>query len=249
MDLSLEQEIATEIAQHVGAKLVEWQSDIKTVERKDASNSYVTKADRKAQQLIVEQLSAQFPDDSFLGEENSLEPDGEDRVWIIDPIDGTTNYVRGYPAYTVSIALRHNDEYIVGVIYNPVTDECFTAAKGDRAQRNGQAISVSTTDDLKEALLTTYKSDVQALQQLQNQIKNIRVTGTAALDAAHVAAGWSDAYLDNVIHEWDIAAAACIIQEAGGKVRIRQGNEERGHVHFLGTNQQLFDSLKELVQQ
>lgn len=244
-----ELQTATEIAKEAGKQARKWQNQLENVRYKEDSLSYVTEADTQTQQLIVSRLQKAFPEDGFLGEEDNLEPNGEDRVWVIDPIDGTNNYIRGYPHYCVSIALREGNEYVVGVIYDPLNNELFTGSKGNVAQLNGEHISVADTGKLSDALLSAYKSDADIFQELKDRIRNIRVTGTAALDAAYVAAGRSDIYIDNHIHEWDIAAAACIVQEAGGRTIIRKGDNDRGHVHFLATNSQLFDTMKDFIQE
>lgn len=193
----------------------------------------VTEADHKAEQKIKEVLEGAFPGYGMLAEEGGRLSDGGEFRWIVDPLDGTTNYVHGLPIFATSIALEREGEVLLGVVYDPMADELFAAERGDGAALNGHPIRVSDTDELKQALVATGlphdHQDVPAALDLFGRFavltRSLRRLGSAALDMCYVAAGRLDGYYERGIKAWDIAAGSLILEEAGGKATDYQGRE------------------------
>jgi myo-inositol-1(or 4)-monophosphatase len=196
--------------------------------RAKAKNDFVTQVDRAAEDAIIDILRKAYPDHAILGEESGELPSatGEYR-WIIDPLDGTTNFIHGFPQYCVSIAVQHRGATAHGVVYDPARNELFTASKGGGAFLDDKRIRVTKCDQLKDALVGTgfpfkevARIDVY-LKQLEAIMKNsagVRRAGAAALDLAYVAAGRMDAFWEVGLSAWDMAAGALMIKEAGGLV-------------------------------
>jgi len=187
-------------------------------------NDFVTEVDRKAEQEIIAILHKAYPDHAILAEESGSQS-GNDFEWIIDPLDGTTNYLHGLPQYAVSIALRHRGRLMHGVIYDPMRHELFTATRGGGAMLNERRIRVSNRRTLEGALLGTgfpFKSQqhmdsyLQMFRLLFQQTAGIRRAGSAALDLAYVASGRFDGFWEIGLKVWDMAAGVLLIQEAGG---------------------------------
>ena len=192
----------------------------------------VTEADKGAEALIADRLRAAFPDHRLLGEEGARGAEDRDQEaaspygWLVDPLDGTTNYAHGLPHFAVSIALEHAGLPLVGVVYDPIRDELFVAQRGKGATCNGLPIRVSTNDQLVRALLATGFSydltqrgaQVAAWRAFLTQVQAIRQTGSAALNLCYVAAGRLDGYWERPLFPWDMAAGALIVAEAGGRV-------------------------------
>ncbi len=196
-----------------------------TVDQK-CKNDYASEVDRMAEREIINIIKAAYPDHAILAEESG-EHKGNDFVWVIDPLDGTTNFLHGFPQYAVSIALKHKGRLEVGVIYDPLRDELFTAKRGGGAMLNNRRLRVTNQNGLKGALLGTgfpFKTDkhldayVGMFKALTTECAGIRRAGSAALDLAYVAAGRLDGYWEIGIMEWDMAAGILIIKEAGGVV-------------------------------
>ena len=190
----------------------------------------VTESDLAAERLIVERIRSYYPRHDILAEESGTsahEGAGESAYkWIIDPLDGTTNYAHGYPCFCVSIALEEEGELVIGVIYDPTRDELFAAERGGGATLNGRRIRVSETSDLNEALLCTgYPYDVRGRGNFAHNFTNfimhaqsVRRDGSAALDLAYVACGRFDGFWEEGLRPWDVAAGVVLIKEAGGHV-------------------------------
>ncbi len=187
----------------------------------------VTNFDIQAQGMIFDHLSKCFPDHDYLAEEGLSQKKGAEFRWIIDPLDGTTNYAHSFPVFTVSIALEKGEEVILGLVYDPMREEVFSAEKGEGAFLNGRKIKVSSVDDLDKSLLATgfpydlRTSDVNNITHFNNfliRVQGIRRCGSAALDLCYVACGRFDGFWELKLSPWDMAAGALIVQEAGGRI-------------------------------
>jgi myo-inositol-1(or 4)-monophosphatase len=189
-------------------------------------NDYASEIDRAAEREIISIIKTAYPDHAILAEESG-EQAGNESVWIIDPLDGTTNFLHGFPQYAVSIALKVKGKLEVGVIYDPLRDELFTAKRGGGAMLNNRRLRVTKQNTLKGALLGTgfpFKTDTHLnaymgmFRSLTTECAGIRRAGAAALDLAYVAAGRLDGFWEIGIMEWDMAAGILMIKEAGGVV-------------------------------
>ena len=221
-DLNRFADVAEQAARRGGEVLAEW-SEKFTVSEKSRAN-LVTEADFASQEAIHALIKKAFPDHGFLGEEDLTENDDAEFQWVIDPLDGTSNYVHGFPYYCVSIALEQNGELIVGVIFDPNRNELFRATKNNGATLNGNAIKPSVVDSLSEtfavaSLPVGAGPENPAMARFMNAIPHVQTvqrTGSAALNLAYVACGRIDAYWSTSLKPWDVAAGAIIVEEAGG---------------------------------
>ena len=181
---------------------------------KKGPTDFVTNSDLKVEKIIIDELKKARPNFSFITEENGVENNKDTKnTWIIDPIDGTTNFLHGIPHFAISIALKSNDEIISGVIYDPIKDEMFYAEKDNGAFFNNQRIRVSKKKEINGCLFATGGDHSKIKIDLP-----IRKSGSAALDMAYVAAGRYDGYFQNNLNLWDIAAGVIIVKEAGGTI-------------------------------
>jgi myo-inositol-1(or 4)-monophosphatase len=187
----------------------------------------VTDFDRRAQDLIYDRLSAVFPEHGFLAEEGLSRREGSEFRWVFDPLDGTTNFAHRFPIFTVSIALEHNGELILGVVYDPMRDEMFHAIKGEGAWLNERRIRVSSVADLDRSLLATgfpydlRESPVNNIAHFNHfliRAQAVRRCGSAALDLCYVGCGRFDGFWELKLKPWDQAAGALIVEQAGGRV-------------------------------
>jgi len=219
-------------------------------------NEFVTKVDHEAEAAIIETIRERYPDHAFLAEESGQQGDGE-YLWVIDPLDGTTNFIHGFPIFAVSIALRINGRLEVAVIYDPNRQEIFTAIRGQGAQVDGHRIRVSNRRDLQDTLIGTgfpyrSKENIQTYtKMLASVLENtagIRRPGAAALDLAYVAAGRFDGFWEFGLQEWDIAAGSLIVREAGGLISELQGDGDyfRSGNIVVG-NPKIHDALRKLL--
>jgi myo-inositol-1(or 4)-monophosphatase len=200
-----------------------------------ARNDFVSEVDREAEARIIEDLLKSYPDHGIVAEESGkIEGEGEYR-WIIDPLDGTTNYLHGFPQYAVSIACEHRGRLAHGVIYDPFKQELFAASRGDGATLNNRRIRVSKIKSVEGALIGTgfpFKNPADLDEFLQlfsaffKSASDMRRAGSAALDLAYVAAGRLDGFWESGLNAWDMAAGALIVREAGGIVTDYQGDEK-----------------------
>lgn len=221
---------------------------------KSSTVDVVTAADRAAEELIADRLARQRPNDAILGEEGTGRGGSSDVRWIIDPIDGTTNYVYGIPSYCVSIAVEIAGVPAVGVVYEPVAGDCYAARAGGAATKNGVPISVNQDPSLETALIATgfgYLADrrrgqAEVLLGLLPTVRDIRRFGSAALDLCHVAEGQVDAYYERGLNLWDLAAGVVIAEAAGAVVGDLRGNRP-SDVFTLAANPHLFESLRALL--
>jgi myo-inositol-1(or 4)-monophosphatase len=194
----------------------------------------VTNFDNQSQSIILEHLSKYFPDHDFLAEEGLSEDKGAEFQWIIDPLDGTTNYAHNFPVFTVSIALAENMEIVLGVVYDPMREEMFSAIKGESAYLNGKEIKVSSVGDLDKSLVATgFPYDVRESKEnnivhfnnFLTRVQGIRRCGSAAMDLCYVACGRFEGFWELKLKAWDMAAGALIAQEAGGRISDFQDGE------------------------
>ncbi len=199
-------------------------------------NDFVTEVDKFVEAKIIETIKKSYPQHNFLGEESGQTSGNDGEVeWIIDPIDGTTNFIHGYPAFAVSIAARHKGKMEAGVIYDPLRQELFTASRGNGAMLDNRKIRVTTPKSLEGTLIGTgfpYRGDKAALDNYLGMLKDvslkasgIRRAGSAALDLAYVAAGRFDGFWELGLKIWDIAAGELIVREAGGLITDLDGKE------------------------
>ncbi len=202
--------------------------------RAKQKNDFVTKVDHAAEAAIIETVRKAYPDHAVLAEESGATPGEAEYQWIIDPLDGTTNFIHGFPQYCVSIAIRHRDALAHGVIYDPNKSELFTASKGRGAFLNDRRIRVSKCVRLGDALVGTGFPfrEVERIELYTRQLKTImqssagvRRAGAAALDLAYVACGRLDAFWEMGLSAWDMAAGALMILEAGGLVSDLDGED------------------------
>jgi myo-inositol-1(or 4)-monophosphatase len=200
----------------------------------------VTEADVASQQAVRDFLLGRFPDHSFLGEEGEHRPRpaaGAGPTWIVDPLDGTTNYVHDCPLYCVSVGLEVDGELVVGVVYDPRQDEMFAAAKGQGATLNGRPLRVSSVTELDQALLATgFPADLRGQERQLDwfryfslRAQSLRRTGSTALNLAYVAAGRFDGYWGFDNNSWDVAGGVVLIREAGGTVTGTDGGPYDHH--------------------
>jgi myo-inositol-1(or 4)-monophosphatase len=250
------------------AKAGEWiktkMGSVKDLHIKSFPQDLVTEIDKGSEAMIRNLVLTHFPDHSFLGEEG-VKPGPEasrealekmkddDYLWIVDPIDGTTNFVHGFPYFSVSIALAHRGELILGVVYDPSKDELFIAEKGKGAYVHGKRMNVSAEASLGESLLATgfpaeqnyaLPLNMKGLQAIAPQVRNIRSVGSAALHLAYVASGRVSGFWEIGLSAWDMAAGVLLVQESGGSVTDTDGNPYHlGVRNVAATNGRIHDEL------
>ncbi len=244
-------EIAARLAREAGAIQRERYETQLTVRTKSAAIDLVTDVDLACEKLIVEALESEREGDAILAEEGSGRdwPEATWR-WIIDPLDGTTNYAHSYPRFCVSIGVEFENERTVAVVYDPLLDELYTAVRGGGATCNGRPIAVSVESDLSSALVATgfaydvrrsLEDNLDHFAKFVKTVRAIRRDGSAALDLCYVASGRLDGFWELKLHPWDVAAGNLIVSEAGGRVSdlaggpaLRSGREtvaSNGHLH------------------
>ena len=210
-------------------------------------SDFVTNADTKAEKIIIDELTRSRKNYSILSEESgSKENKDIDNVWIIDPIDGTINFLHGVPHFAISIALKSNNEIVSGLIYDPIKDEMFYAEKNNGAYFNNKRIRVSKRKKIEECLFASGGIDNENIKQKINSKLSIRIAGSAALDMAYVASGRYDGYFQKNLNLWDIAAGIIIVKEAGGQVNdlnLKQNNNINITASSSSINEQLLKNL------
>lgn len=216
------------------------------------TNDFVSEVDQQAEKSIIAIIQKAYPSHAILAEESGAQS-GDDCEWIIDPLDGTTNYLHGVPQFAVSIAMREKNKLQLGVVYDPLKEELFCASRGEGATLNNRRIRVSKQRDLPGSLIGTglpYRDDqelevyIATLRALLARKSGIRRAGSAALDLAYVAAGRFDGFWEFGLNTWDIAAGVLLIQEAGGLVSDLEGGHtymETGNI--IAANNQIYKNL------
>lgn len=266
MDYSIFLEKAKEIALEAGKMVRSKQETQHTVQSK-SKYDFVTEVDEASEEMITSFLHSQFPDHLFFGEEAvSSSPEEEDDVigklpddkyiWVIDPIDGTTNFIRGIPFYAISIALMRNKEIVVGVIYDIARNKLYYTAKNEKSYCDGKEIKVSDVDSLDKAIgVTSFPTDInyrkktlKTLTDNGDDILSMRIYNCAALAACSIASGISDFYMEYGIHLWDFAAGKLLIENAGGKFSDIDGKPF--HIfqkHVRASNGNLHNQMEKLI--
>ena len=223
-----------------------------------APGDFVSSADKRTEKIIIEELLKAHPEYGIITEESGIiNKSNVNNRWIIDPIDGTMNFLNGIPQFAISIGYEENNEIKCGIIFNPVMNEMFLAEKGNGAYLNNSRIRVSNKKKVKDALIVTggpkqvskiKKKIFREYINVSNQVSNVRKFGSAALDIAYVACGRFDGYWQRELNYWDIAAGLIILKEAGGFVDFFE--EERNYPlkkNILASNSHIHDELKELI--
>ena len=219
-------------------------------------NDYVSQADVEAERAVLDVLTRAYPDHGIIAEESG-EREGSEYTWIIDPLDGTTNFLHGFPMFAVSVAVKRAGVLEHGVVYDPLHDEMFTASRGEGAQLNGKRLRVSTTRQLAPSLLGTgfpfrdlgiIEPWMRSFQSLLPKTSGIRRAGAAALDLAYVAAGRLDGFWEFGLKPWDMAAGALLIREAGGLVAdVSGGQDFLENGNLVAANPLIFEEFRKIV--
>lgn len=224
--------LAEEAARAAGAVLLErWRGDVVGLRTKTSRTDPVSLADELAERAVVDLLRARRPEDAIVAEEGSAAEGTSGIRWLVDPLDGTVNYLYGIPQWSVSVAALDAEGALAGVVYDPVRDEAFTAARGGGAWLGGRPLRVSAAADLQDALLVTgfsYVAEERAEQGRREAailpaVRDVRRFGSAALDLAWTSAARVDGYFEAVGNEWDWAAGALVVREAGGRTSAIKG--------------------------
>jgi len=220
-------------------------------------NDLVSYVDKTAEQMIVAALEKLLPEAGFITEEKTINRTGERYNWIIDPLDGTTNFIHGLPVYSVSIALQERDELVIGVVYEINQDECFYAWKDSPAFLNGRKIKASASDSISKSLLATgfpyydftkQPAYIALFTELMKSCHGLRRLGSAAVDLAYTACGRFDAYYEYNLNAWDVAAGILIVRQAGGDVvNFKGGNEILNTRELLATNGKITGEMLETI--
>jgi myo-inositol-1(or 4)-monophosphatase len=246
-------------ARHAGGILREGYGKHHEINHK-GSIDLTTEIDHLSEAYLVEQIHGHFPGHTIDTEESGLLSGASGSCWYIDPLDGTTNYTHALPYFCVSLAYTENGKPLLGVVYDPMRDECFSAERGQGACLNGMPIHVSETSELLRSLLTTgfpydrypdQRNNLAAFEHFTRITQGVRRIGAAALDLCYVASGRFDGYWEQTIRAWDIAAGALIVEEAGGRVTKLDGDEDylKPPNHILGANKAIHALMLQEIQQ
>jgi myo-inositol-1(or 4)-monophosphatase len=254
LNLSASLDAAQQIARRAGAVVREAYYQPRNVRYK-GNIDLVTQADEEAERLIVVALREAFPDHAILAEEGGETDGTSNYTWLVDPLDGTTNFAHGFPVFAVSIALRGPDgSLLLGVIYDPLRDECFAGAQGQGVTLNGEVVRATGEVELRRSLLATGfaydrhtapDNNTAAFARFIRRAQGVRRAGAAALDLAYVACGRLDGFWERALHAWDVAAGILLVREAGGTVTNYTGGEEglyEGH-YIVASNGHVHDAM------
>ncbi len=245
-------------AAHAAGEVLAYYFDKKLRIREKPGAGLVTQADTEAESAALKVLKRDFPEFGFLTEESPEEGAGRDGRFVLDPLDGTTNFVHRFPMFCVSLAAEWEDQVVVGVIYHPILKETYLGIRGKGARVNGNRLRVSTTTELRDTLLTTgftyqkevhLRKEMEAFTQLSGIARAVRRPGSAALDLAYTARGVFDGFWERGLSAWDVAAGSLLIEEAGGKVTNFQGKgfDIRAR-EILATNGLVHGALRKIIQ-
>lgn len=249
-------EVAEETAREAAKVLLENLGKVKEIEFK-AKNSLVTEVDKLSEKIIISNIKKNFPTHDIFAEESGKDLSDSDYLWLIDPIDGTTNYAHAYPFFSISIALEVKGEVIAGLVYDPVKDEMFTAEKGKGAFLNGESISVSKSDEIKHSHVCTgfmhevkwmVEANIRHFGNFIRRARAVRRDGSAALDLCYVACGRFDGFWELGLNPWDTAAAVLIVKEAGGHLCKFNGDAYSIYdKEILATNSIIDEQMMEIL--
>ncbi len=248
-------ELAVAVAREAGALQRDRLHGPRAIETKSTSIDLVTDVDRACETLILDRIRSSRPEDSVLSEESGVHARAGEFCWVIDPVDGTTNYAHGFPHFGVSIGIERAREAIAGVVYDPMKDELFSTLRGSGAWLNGMPIQVSGITQLERALLGTgfaydvHQARIDNIDYFTRFIKRaqgVRRAGSAALDLAYVACGRFDGFWELNLHPWDVAAGFLLVEEAGGRVSNLQGGPPKP-VACVASNGHLHAAMLELL--
>jgi myo-inositol-1(or 4)-monophosphatase len=252
VDSTRDRDLAINAARAAGKYIKERLGNISRIDYKSAYN-IVTDVDKATEKLILDMIKSENPDDSVVAEEGGGGIKAGDRCWFIDPLDGTTNFTHTYPFFCVSIGLEVAGKMAVGVVYNPISDELFSAEGGKGAFLNDAAISVSKIDKLETSLLatgfpadtaTSVYNNLEIFKELTNNSHGVRRDGSAALDLCFVACGRLDAFWEMKLAPWDVAAGSLIVAEAGGRVtNLISGPFDKSNGHIIASNGLIHDEV------
>ena len=230
--------------------------DDKDVQLK-SKNSLVSYVDQMAEKKLVQALSDLLPEAGFIAEEGTVHNKGEIYDWIIDPLDGTTNFIHSLPFYSISVALKRKDDLVLGVVYELNMDEMFYAWEGSQAYLNGKEIIVSTTSKLENSLLGTgfpyydfehLDNYLDLLKYFMSTTRGIRRMGSAATDLAYVACGRFDGFFEYALNSWDVAAGIVIVRQAGGIINdFRGGDDYLFGREIIASNYNLQEPLQKVI--
>ena len=243
-------EFAKLTAKQAGSILIQHFGKISSIERKSTDIDLLTIADTESEAFILEKINSAYPDHHIIAEESKLIEGCSDYRWVIDPLDGTTNFVHNLPIFAVSIGLQHKEKTILGVVYNPAAQKCFWAEKNSGAFLNDKPIYITSTNTLNNSLLVTgfpyihddrYEKSFALFKKLYGNTQGIRRLGAAALDFCFVAMGRFEGFWEFGLQPWDVCAGALILEEAGGLVTDWDGSPmpfsgkrilaTNGHIH------------------
>ena len=227
-------QIIETIARQAGAVLMEGYGNVRHIEQKGVID-LVTEFDRRSEDLIISSIQQEFPDHAILAEESGPNQTTSEYQWVIDPLDGTTNFAHGIPVFCVTVALLKNNSPLVGVVYDPLRNEMFSAELGQRATLNEHPIHVSSRTDLRQSILSTGfpydlhtnpRNNFAQFAQFQMRARAVRHLGSAALDCAWTAMGRLDGYWEFGVKPWDVGTGALLVREAGGRVTTVDRDED-----------------------
>ncbi|MGA9746157.1 MAG: inositol monophosphatase family protein [Nocardioides sp.] len=247
--------LALTVAQEAAALVTEQRrAGVEVAATKSSPTDVVTKVDRAAEELIRARLLAARPEDGIVGEEGADTPSGSGVTWVVDPIDGTVNFLYGIPQYAISIAARHGDQVVAGVVLDVTKGEAFTATLGGGASLDGRPVGVRDVVPVEQRLVitgfsyerATRMAQAAAVQELLGRVRDVRRLGSAALDLCYVACGRADGYVEEGLNDWDLAAGGLIVEEAGG--RIGQGHGVGGKRLVYASPEGGFDDFEDVVQ-
>ncbi len=243
-------------------KFIKKQSELKKEENIEIEikglNDFVTEVDKKAEKMLVDKLAELLPESGFIVEENTKNNEGEKYNWIIDPLDGTTNFIHGLPPFAISVALVENKEVVAGIVYEIMQDECFYSWKGaETAYLNNKEMQVSDTKKVNDSLIITgfpYRdfgrmdNFMESLNYLMRNTHGVRRLGSAATDLAYIACGRSEAFYEYGLKPWDVAAGAFLVKQAGGKVSdFKLGDNYVFGKEIIASNKFVFDEFSTLI--